>query len=137
MQMQIGRVDLRGDEQLIHDETKPLRLVLDHLEELVAHVIRQCAVLLPQRANRAVHGGERRAQLVCRGRDELGAQPLEADVVGDVAEDDHAAVLELRLRQREPHLAPLERHRPRAPVPAGIVELVEHALERGRRAVAR
>ena len=136
MQTQIGPVELRGDEQLVHHELQPLRLVLDHLEELLVDFLRQLVVALAQRPHRAVHGGERRPKLVRRGRDEVGAKLFEPMIVGHVTEDDDAAAVEWRLGARQPALATFKRHRPRPRTLAGAVELDEDMREGSRLAAA-
>ena len=70
-------------------------------------------VVAPQRHRGAVDRGERRAQLVRDGRDEVALELLDGPLLGEVAERVDGALRELGGGEREPELAagPVERER--------------------------
>src|SRR5205085_9785695 len=70
-------VELPGEQDLVDDAREPGRLRLDHLEELRLVGRAEGDVVAAQRPDGAVDRGERRPQLVRRGRDEVAARLLE------------------------------------------------------------
>ena len=123
-QLELDRVgvELARQQDLIDDPCEPGRLGLDHLEELRPVVVAQLDVVTPQRADGAVDGRERRAQLVRGGGDEVAARLLERVLLGHVLQRVDGAVAELDARDRHPALAAAEhdrdRDRPRGALPA-------------------
>src|SRR5205823_7064606 len=99
-------VELAREQDLVDELGEPDRLVLDDLEEGEAVLLAQLDVLPAKGANGSVDGGERRAQLVRSGRDEVAARLLERMLVGDVAERVDRSLAEVHTRRRNPELAP-------------------------------
>ena len=85
----------------------------DHAEQADALVIAERDIGSLQRHRGAVDGGERRAQLVGDGRDEVALQPLDRVLLGEVAERVDRPLDEGHTRDGQPALAPvdLDRHR--------------------------
>ena len=90
---------------------QPAGLLDDHVEQLVAQLGLELDVVAAQRERGAVDRGERRAQLVRHGRDEVLAHRLERALLGEVAERVDGAVLVADRGDREPELAAVELER--------------------------
>ena len=97
-------VEPAREQDVVDDPREPLRLAGDHLEHARLLLVPEHDVVAAQRHRGAVDRGERRAQLVRDGRDEVALQLLDRALVGQVAEGVDRAVRELGGRQREPEL---------------------------------
>ena len=97
-------------EDVVHGPREPVGLGRDHGEQVRALRLVELQVLTLERQRRAVDRGQRRAQLVRDGRDEVAAQLLEHAVGGQVAERVDGALVELdRRRSRARARAPAAR----------------------------
>ena len=85
---------------------QPVGLVDDHGEQALAVLLGDPFAL--HRHRRAVDGGERRAELVRDGRDEVRLERAQALLLGHVAERVHAPLLEADAGERQPQLASAE-----------------------------
>src|SRR5207248_5483843 len=90
------------------DPGETLRFLSDHVEELLLRALVQVDVVAAQRLRGPLDRGERSAQLVGRGRDELTLQLVERPLLGQAAERVDDAVAEGDAGDREPELAPVE-----------------------------
>ena len=100
-------------EDVVDGAREPVGLARDDVEQLRALLVVERDVAAAQRHRRAVDRGERRAQLVRDGRDELGAHRLERALLGQVAERVDDAVGDGDAVDREPQLAAAEVERQR------------------------
>src|SRR5262245_25763292 len=125
-QLEPPGVEVAREQEVVDDLGEAAGLVLDDLEQPVARLVADVDVLTADRDRGAVDRGQRRAQLVRDGRDEVGAHLLEGAVLGQVAEREDRSLVELDRREREPELAALDldRHRLRARA------VVRHPLRR-------
>ena len=87
-------VEPARDEQVVDDRPEPVGLRGDDAEQLVLDLRVELDVRAPDRLRRAVDRGERRAQLVRDGGDELRLHLLERTLLGQVAEGIDRALLE-------------------------------------------
>ena len=100
-----ARVELVREQDLVHDPAQPLGLVGDQRDEALAPGLVEREVVPEQRLRRAVDGGQRRAQLVRGGGDEVGLDLLEPARVGQVAERVDRAAEEAHPGDRDPAFA--------------------------------
>ena len=117
-----ARVEPAREEDVVDDPREPLRLARDHAEHPLLLVDAERDVLAAQRHRGAVDRGERRAQLVRDGRDEIALELLDRPLVGEVAERVDRALRELRGGEREPELAGGAVDRKRLRPLAGLLE---------------
>src|SRR5207244_2843078 len=96
---------LVGEQDLVDDAAEALGLVGDQRDEALAADLVQREVVAQQRLRGAVNRGQRRAQLVRSGGDEVGLDLLEPAHVGQVAECVDGAAEEADARDRDPALA--------------------------------
>ena len=106
-------VEAAGGQHLLDDPREPVRLARDHGQETAAVVVVKLDVLAAQRHRGAVDGRERRPELMRDRGHELALQPLDAALLGEVAQRVDRPVGELDGRDRDPELpvAKLERER--------------------------
>ncbi len=108
-----ARLEPARPEDVVHDAREPVGLARDDLEQPVALRLLDRDVAAPQGHRRAVDRGERRAELVRHGRDEVRLHLLHGPLVGDVAERVHGAAREADGGDRQPPLLALHLHRQR------------------------
>src|SRR5439155_2515439 len=80
----------------------------DHLEQPASLGLAERYVLAAKRERGAVDGGERRAQLVRHGRDEVRLESLDGPLGGEVTEREDRSVLETHGGDRQPELAAVD-----------------------------
>ena len=100
-----ARVEPARCEHLVDDPRQAVRLPRDHGQEPPSMVFVEVDVLAPKRHRSAVDGRERRSQLVRDRGHELALEPLDAPLLGQVAERIDRPVRELDGGDRDPELA--------------------------------
>ena len=86
LEREISLIEARGKQQLVREIAQSSRLRRDHLEQLPGHLGREPDVLAKQRPRGSEDAGQRCAQLVGDGRDELALALVHAVLEGEVAE---------------------------------------------------
>ena len=109
--LELAGVELAREQELVDDVRETVGLLGDHVEQLVVQLRLELDIVAPERQRRAVDRGERRAQLVRHGRDEVLPHRLERPLVGEVAERVDRSVLVPHRGDGEPELALLELQR--------------------------
>ncbi len=100
-------------QDVVDDPAQPVRLVVDDREQALGVLLREPLAVPTERHRRAVHGRERRPQLVGHGRHELVLEVAEAALRGDVAEGVDGSFREAHARDQQPELAPADLERQR------------------------
>src|SRR5207244_9512682 len=95
-------------EDVVDDAGEAVRLARDHLEQAASLRLGKRDVLAPERECRAVDGGERRAELVRDGRDEVRFEGLDGSLRGEVAKREDRSVFESDRCDRQPELAAVD-----------------------------
>ena len=98
-------LELVGEQDLVDDRGQPVGLVDDERDEPRTAGVVEREVVAAQRLGGAVHGRQRCAQLVRRGRDELRLELVEPVLLGDVPQRVDRAAEELHAGDRDPALA--------------------------------
>ena len=98
-------VELVREQDLVDDPAEAVRLLDDQRDEPLAPRLVEREVVAAQGLRRAVHGRERRAQLVRGRRDELGLELVEPVRLGDVPERVDRPAEERDAGDRDPALA--------------------------------
>ncbi len=92
----LGRRDAGGEQQVLDQPRQVVAAVADDLEALVAALRGHLVAAAAQQVRVALDGGDRGAQLVRDGGDEVGLEALDLPLAGDVM-DDHDVAHQLGL----------------------------------------
>ena len=117
------RVELTGGQDVLDDARQPAGLGRDHVQQDVALLLVELDVGAAQGHRGAVDAGERRAQLVRHGRDEVALQLLDLALGGQVAKGEDGARVEADANDREPQVAaadPQRQNLPRRRLAGGV-----------------
>ena len=91
VQLQAARIEARHEEEVADQPLQPLRAAVDDREEALLLVGELARLALPDHLEEAHHRGQRRAELVRDGGDEVVLQPVELALLRHLAQGPDAA----------------------------------------------